>query len=141
MPSLSINLYLQISFANTILGINILYHINETNPQPSEFVKVITIVFLANYYDKKGKLLEFGEQVCPPNFDKKLNMPKNLDLMIKLAEKLSKDTIFLRVDFYEIDGKVYFGELTFYPAAGFGKFIPEEWDEKMGEWINLSEKR
>ena len=58
--------------------------------------------------------------------------------MINLAEKLSQNITFLRVDFYEINGNIYFGELTFYPASGFGKFEPEEWDLKLGNLIDLS---
>lgn len=92
----------------------------------------------ANYYDKSGKLLHFGEAICPPDFNKKLAMPLNLKKMIEFAEILSKKFPFLRVDFYEIDGKIYFGELTFFPASGFGKFIPEEWDKKIGDMLDLS---
>ena len=44
---------------------------------------------------------------------------------------------FARIDFYEINEKVYFGEITFYPASGFEGFKPEEWDLKLGEWIKL----
>jgi len=43
----------------------------------------------------------------------------------------------LRVDFYEIDMKLYFGELTLYPASGFEEFEPDEWDYKFGKWIHL----
>ena len=92
----------------------------------------------ANYYDREGNLQKFGEEICPPDYNKKLKMPNNLDTMIDLAEKISKGTPFLRVDFYEVDDKVYFGEITFYPASGFGKFIPEEWDKKLGDMIDLS---
>lgn len=92
----------------------------------------------ANYYDKSGNLLRFGEKVCPPNYNKVLEMPINLNSMIKLAENLSKNIPFLRVDFYEMNSKIYFGELTFYPASGFGKFEPEEWDRKLGDLIDLS---
>lgn len=70
--------------------------------------------------------------------DNSIRKPKNLNLMIKLANKLSKDIPFLRVDFYEIDGKIFFGELTFFPAGGFNGFDPEEWDLKLGELIDLS---
>jgi len=91
----------------------------------------------ANYFDVNKKLLKFGEIVCPPDFNKKLAMPKNLDKMIKLAEKLSTISPFLRVDFYEIDNKVYFGELTLYPASGFGKFEPNDWDRKIGDMLEL----
>ena len=91
----------------------------------------------ANYYDPDGKLLPFGELDYPPIPGKKLYMPKELDSMISLAEKLSSGLRFLRVDFYYIEGKIYFGELTFSPAAGAGRFIPEEWDYKLGEWLQL----
>ena len=49
-------------------------------------------------------------------------MPSNIDIMIDFAEQLSRNIPFLRADFYDVDGKTYFGELTFYPASGFGKF-------------------
>ena len=70
--------------------------------------------------------------------DKNIKKPSGLSSMIQLAEKLSKNIPFLRVDFYQINGKIYFGELTFFPAAGFAKFEPEEWDEKLGKLIDLS---
>ena len=72
-----------------------------------------------------------------PNFEKSLEMPIQIDEMICLAEKLSSGISFLRVDFYVINNQIYFGELTFYPASGFGKFIPNEWDKRLGEMINL----
>lgn len=71
------------------------------------------------------------------NSSKKIDKPKKFDLMVKLAEKLSKTIPFVRVDFYEIGGKVYFGELTFYPGSGFEEFKPDEWDEKIGDWITV----
>lgn len=91
----------------------------------------------ANYYNKLGELLEFGETVCPPDFARDIKMPVNLNKMISLAEKLSKDYPFLRVDFYEIDEQVFFGELTFFPSAGIGRFIPEKWDARLGDKIIL----
>jgi hypothetical protein len=60
--------------------------------------------------------------------------------MKELAAKLSAPTPQLRVDFYEVDGKVYAGEMTFYTAAGMGNFEPAEWDEILGSWIELPEK-
>ncbi|MDO8537689.1 MAG: ATP-grasp fold amidoligase family protein [archaeon] len=61
--------------------------------------------------------------------------PKKLNLMIRLAEKLSKDFDYVRVDLYNIDSKVYFGELTFTPDAGFGLFAPKKYDLIFGkEW-------
>lgn len=91
----------------------------------------------ANYYDKNLKLLEFGEEVCPPDFEKKIEIPKDIMKMILLAEKLANGTKFVRIDFYYTNKKIYFGEMTFYPASGFGKFIPDSWDERLGEMINL----
>jgi len=63
--------------------------------------------------------------------------PKNLEKMLELAKILSDGTKFLRVDFYEIDEKIYFGELTFFPGSGFTKLYPEKWDYKLGEMIKL----
>lgn len=91
----------------------------------------------ANYYDRNKKLLLFGEEVYPPNFDYHIEMPKNIDKMIELAEQLSKGQPFVRIDFYDVDEKIYFGEITFFPAAGFGRFIPKQWDEILGSWIKI----
>ena len=63
--------------------------------------------------------------------------PKNLEKMIELARTLSKGTRFLRVDFYEINGSVYFGELTFHPNAGFNPFKKEEYDQELGSLMRL----
>jgi hypothetical protein len=63
--------------------------------------------------------------------------PKNFDTMRKLAAQLSAGHSHLRVDFYEVNGKVYFGELTFYSASGFGQFNPDEWDKIWGEHIRI----
>ena len=66
--------------------------------------------------------------------------PEKFEEMKRLAAELSKGTPQLRVDFYEVDGKVYAGEMTFYTAAGMGNFEPAEWDEILGSWIELPEK-
>lgn len=67
--------------------------------------------------------------------------PKHLDEMLALSRKLSAGIPFLRVDFYEISGKVYVGEMTFYSWAGFEPFSPEEWDYTLGSWLKLPKKR
>ena len=59
--------------------------------------------------------------------------------MVYCSRILSKSIPFVRVDFYEINGKMYFGELTFYPASGFGEFTPYEWNRKLGDMIVLPE--
>ena len=91
----------------------------------------------ANYYDMDNNILTLGEKICPPIFEKDLELPETLTEMKRLAEILSKGNPFLRVDFYDIDGHVYFGELTFFPAGGFGEFLSPEWDDKLGQWIKL----
>jgi len=67
--------------------------------------------------------------------------PTRFDEMKTLAEKLSRGIPHLRVDFYEVNGKVYFGELTLSHWSGMVPFEPEEWDYRLGEWIKLPEKR
>ncbi len=63
--------------------------------------------------------------------------PINLNKMIELSKCLSENLTFLRVDFYEIQGKVYIGELTLYPFGGFVPFDPVKWDREIGTWITL----
>ena len=57
--------------------------------------------------------------------------------MFELAEKLAVGTVELRVDFYEVDGKIYFGELTFFDGSGFDKIEPKSYDEMLGSWMRL----
>lgn len=71
------------------------------------------------------------------NLNKKIERPSKLEEMIELAEKLASNIPFVRVDFYEINGDIYFGELTFFPGGGFEEFNPEEYDEEMGSWLVL----
>lgn len=72
-----------------------------------------------------------------PNSEKEFEIPENFSLMKELAEKLSKDIPHLRVDFYEVNGKVYVGELTFSHYSGFVPFDPPKWDMIFGDWIDL----
>lgn len=74
-----------------------------------------------------------------PNAKVHPEKPKQFELMKDLSKKLSKNIPHVRVDFYEVNGKVYFGEMTFFHFSGFVPFEPEEWDYKLGEWINLPE--
>lgn len=66
-----------------------------------------------------------------------VSCPENLEGMKMICRKLSRDIPFIRVDLYVIDERVYFGELTFYPASGFGIITPEEWQEKLGKLLWL----
>lgn len=75
------------------------------------------------------------------NSDKEIKKPKNFELMKELACRLSKGIPHVRVDFYEVEGEVYFGELTFFHYSGIVPFEPAEWDEKFGSYIDLPEKK
>lgn len=92
----------------------------------------------ANYYDRDCCLLPFGELQFYPKPEKQLEMPSKLEEMICLAEKLANGFPFLRVDFYEVDNRIFFGELTLFPASGFGEFTPSEWDIELGDWLTIS---
>ena len=76
-----------------------------------------------------------------PNSKGNLEKPKELPELIKFAEVLSKDIPLLRVDTYLVNGKIYFGELTFFHNSGYYPIEPDEWDGKIGEWIKLPEKK
>lgn len=66
-------------------------------------------------------------------------IPSSIGTMLSLASELSRNTPHLRVDFYEIDGKPYVGELTLYYLSGYAPFDPDAWDSIFGSWIDLSE--
>ena len=66
-----------------------------------------------------------------------IKKPSQMDKIVELSETLSAGIPYVRVDWYIIDEKPYFGEFTFYTWAGFLRFTPQEWDSKMGEWIKL----
>ena len=76
-----------------------------------------------------------------PNAPSLPEKPATFEEMKTLAAKLSAGVPLLRVDFYEANGKCYFGELTFSSGNGIGAFEPEEWDYTLGEWITLPPKK
>lgn len=63
--------------------------------------------------------------------------PKKLDEMLRIAKKLAEGTKFVRVDLYSIESMIYFGELTFYPASGYGNFRPDSWARKLGDLLKV----
>lgn len=91
----------------------------------------------ANYYSPQGQLLDFGEADYPPNSSCHIELPFNLNKMVSLAERLSENEPFLRVDFYNVEGKIYFGELTFYPASGIGRWTTGKADNYVGKLLNI----
>ena len=91
-----------------------------------------------DFFDSTLKHLDFTNG--HPNASVPPACPETFAEMKKLAEKLSEKIPHLRCDFYEINGKIYFGELTFFHWSGFTPFSPEEWDKTFGDWIKLPEK-
>jgi hypothetical protein len=71
------------------------------------------------------------------NADNNLENPKHFEEMKSIATSLSSGHSFMRVDLYEANNVIYFGEFTFYHAGGFSIFEPEKWDYKLGEWLKL----
>lgn len=73
-----------------------------------------------------------------PNADKHIQKPAMFEEMKEIAAKLSHGMRHVRIDLYELNGKIYFGEYTFFHGGGFRLFEPEEWELKLGSWIDLS---
>ncbi|PLT31794.1 ATP-grasp fold amidoligase family protein [Peribacillus deserti] len=88
-----------------------------------------------NFYDINWNLMEF--KMVYENSNKVIEKPENLVEMLSCAEKLSENIIFCRVDFFEVNQKIIFGEITFFPEAGYGKITPEEYEINLGELIKL----
>ena len=92
-------------------GLNVDFYDMDWNPMP--FIR---------HYPRSGHILD---------------KPKHFELMVEISKLLSKNTLFLRVDFYEANGQLYLGELTFYPGSGFEEFTPESYDTLLGSWLKL----
>lgn len=88
-----------------------------------------------DFYDESWRHLAFKRKYN--NADTDIERPEQFELMEKLATELARQTHFSRIDFYEIQDKVYFGEITFYPGSGLERFDPDEWDAIVGDWIKL----
>lgn len=89
-----------------------------------------------NFYDINWEPMGIHFGHYPP-LSTEFPLPVTYDEMKRLTAELSKDCPFLRVDFYEIKGRLYIGELTFFPGAGFDKFCPMSKDYELGEWLHL----
>lgn len=91
-----------------------------------------------DFFDENFKHLPFTNG--HPNATVTPSKPTCFEEMKTLAAKLSRGIPQVRVDFYEIKGKVYFGEITFFHWSGMTPFVPGEWDYTFGSWINLPGK-
>jgi hypothetical protein len=85
--------------------------------------------------------LDWNELEFSSGFEKlegKIDKPVCFDEMVWVSGILSKDFDFVRVDLYELDGKIYFGELTFTPHGGYYSFNPPQWNKIFGDCLQLS---
>lgn len=91
-----------------------------------------------DFFDEKFNHLPFTNG--HPNADVQPEKPKMFEEMKALAAKLSKGIPHVRIDFYEVGTKIYFGEMTFFHWSGFMPYDPEEWDYIFGSWLKLPNK-
>ena len=91
-----------------------------------------------DYFDINFNHLPFMQGF--PNSSKEINKPKGWVTMIEIAKMLSANIPHVRIDLYDINGKIYFGEYTFFHNSGFVPFKPEEWDYKIGNLLELPPK-
>ncbi|WP_245940325.1 ATP-grasp fold amidoligase family protein [Winogradskyella pacifica] len=89
------------------------------------------------FYDFDFKPLPYRYVSLEKSISSDIKKPSNLEEMIKFAEILAANFPFVRVDFYSIEGKTIFGEMTFYPSDGRKDFIPEEYNKIIGDYIIL----
>ena len=87
------------------------------------------------FYDLDWNVLPFREKL--PTEKEPEPRPEGLEKMLDFSERLAKSLLFARVDFYVNRGRIYFGEITLYPTAGLELFVPDEWEEKIGDMLNL----
>ncbi|MFA2832067.1 ATP-grasp fold amidoligase family protein [Bacillus paranthracis] len=88
-----------------------------------------------DFFDMKFNHLPFWQHYR--NSNKKINKPTGFKEMIELSKILSEGIPHVRVDFYDINGQIYFGELTFYHFSGMERFYPNKYDEIFGDWLDL----
>ena len=133
-------------FAETFLSKNLTdYKVFCFNGEP-KFIRITKLLddknntYLHNHYDLNWKLneLESGLRGYKRDPNIIIEKPKNLKLMLKYAKLLSQEFVFVRVDFYEFDNKVYLGELTFTPSNTFVRFKNKEQSIKVGNYLNLN---
>ena len=76
-----------------------------------------------------------------PAADREIEKPEGLNHMLEIAAKLSEGFPYVRVDLYNLAGRIYFGELTFYPWSGYVQFQPDDADYLFGDGFLLKEYR
>lgn len=134
----------------TILAEELLLNSDGEIPEDFKFfcfhgkVKIIQIDFdrfgdqKRNLYDRSFNRID--ATLLYPNYNIPVDKPNNLDRAIEIAEVLSADFNFIRVDLYLMDNKIYFGELTNYPGNGFVDFLPESVARQAGSYLDLDRR-
>ncbi|MDE6498670.1 MAG: carbonic anhydrase [Muribaculaceae bacterium] len=87
------------------------------------------------FYDRELNFLPDVAGKAYKVVEKAPELPANIDEMVRVAESLAAEFPFVRVDLYNVDGKIYFGELTFYPASGYSRYEPDSFDAEMGAYF------
>lgn len=90
-------------------------------------------------YGKNKEKLDV-RRVGDEEYNSKVEMPANIDEMIQVAERLSSEFPHVRVDLYNVNGKIYFGELTFFNASGYMEYDPDSFDYEIGEKFDIDFK-
>lgn len=91
------------------------------------------------FFDRDWKLKKYNRSSLELPDDYQLPKPEGIDQLFDLASRLSKGERFVRIDFYIVDGKPYFGEFTYFPASGFDYNLVDWADEELGKKINIEE--
>jgi hypothetical protein len=84
-----------------------------------------------NFYSADWK--QFDVRCLYPNADRPMPRPANLERMLAIAERLGAETDFVRVDLYDVDGRIFFGELTNFPGRGCRQYDPKDFDAVLGK--------
>lgn len=90
-----------------------------------------------DYFDADYSPLEIRQRY--PNSATPPPKPARFDEMLEIARKLSAGHPHVRVDLYQVNGHVYFGEMTFFHDSGLHRFTPAKWDKIWGDWLKLPE--
>ena len=88
-----------------------------------------------DFFDMDFKHLDIEN--LHPHADKPISKPELFEEMKAIAAKLSQGMKFVRIDLYQINGVIYFGEYTFYHGGAFAPFKPDEWERRLGDWITI----
>ncbi len=88
-----------------------------------------------DFYDLNWRKLDL--EILYPNTDFYIEKPNVFEEMLEFSKILSKPFNHARIDWFSVNDKLYFGEITFFPESGFGKFNNKEWEYKMGKWIKF----